>query len=117
LPLVIYWKTLAEALAMLKDCGIPAEKAISVIADSSGGPTVLKNRAQVVIDTLNGTDQIGTVDLETLRKDLELALRQAGNSGVSMSISEAARDSYAAAVEAGLGHFDGSSLTRYLLNI
>lgn len=117
LPLVIYWKTLAEALAMLKDCGIPAEKAISVIADSSGGPTVLKNRAQVVIDTLNGTDQIGTVDIETLRKDLELALRQAGNSGVSMSISEAARDSYAAAVEAGLGHFDGSSLTRYLLNI
>lgn len=116
LPLVIYWKTLAEALAMLKDSGIPAEKAISVITDSSGGPTVLKNRAQVVIDTLNGADQIGTVDIETLRKDLDLALRQAGNSGVSMSVSEAVRDAYDAAVEAGLGHFDGSSLTRYLSN-
>ena len=117
LPLVIYWKTLAEALAMLKDSGIPADKAISVIADSSGGPTVLKNRAQVVIDTLDGTDQIGTVDIETLRKDLELALQQAANSGVSMSISEATRDAYDAAVEAGLGHFDGSSLTRYFSNL
>lgn len=117
LPLVIYWKTLAEALAMLKGSGIPADKAISVIADSSGGPTVLKNRAQVVIDTLDGTDQIGTVDIETLRKDLDLALQQAANSGVSMSISEATRDAYDAAVEAGLGHFDGSSLTRYFSNL
>lgn len=116
LPLVVYWKTLAEALAMVKDSGIAAEKAISVIADSSGGPTVLKNRAQVVIDTLNGTDQIGTVDIETLRKDLDLALRQAENSGVSMSVSEAARDSYTAAVDAGLGRFDGSSLTKFLSN-
>ena len=116
LPLVIYWKTLAEALAMLEDSGIPAEKAISVIADSSGGPTVLKNRSQVVIDTLNGTDQVGTVDIETLRKDLDLALRLAEKSRISMTVSQAARDAYDAAVEAGLGHFDGSSLTRYLSN-
>jgi len=113
LPLVIYWKTLAEALAMISGSGIPAETAISVIADSSGGPAVLKNRAQVVIDTLNGTDQIGTVDIATLLKDLELALRQAEKSGAAMPLSLAARDSYAAAIDAGLGHFDGATLTRY----
>jgi 3-hydroxyisobutyrate dehydrogenase len=76
---------------------------------------VLKNRAQVVIDTLNGTDQIGTVDLVTLMKDLELALKQAQNSGMEMSISEATLRSYTLAVDAGLGSFDGSSLTRYLM--
>ena len=84
LPLVVYWKTLAEALAMLRGTGISPETAISVIADSSGGPTVLKNRAQVVIDTLNGTDQLGTVDIETLAKDLELAVHQAGLSGADL---------------------------------
>jgi 3-hydroxyisobutyrate dehydrogenase len=115
LPLVIYWKTLAEAMTMLRGSGIPAETAISILADSSGGPTVLRNRAQVVIDTMNGTDQIGTVDLATLMKDLELALKQAENSGVEMSISEATHRSYASAVNAGLGSFDGSSLTRYLM--
>jgi 3-hydroxyisobutyrate dehydrogenase len=114
LPLVVYWKTLAEALAMLRGTGISPETAISVIADSSGGPTVLKNRAQVVIDTLNGTDQLGTVDIETLAKDLELAVHQAGLSGATLSISEATRASYAAAIAAGLGKFDGSSLTKFL---
>jgi 3-hydroxyisobutyrate dehydrogenase len=114
LPLIIYWKTLSESLAMFKESGIPIEKAISVIADSSGGPAVLKNRAQVVIDTLNGTDQIGTVDIETLQKDLELALKQAKKSGISMSISEATRDAYTEAVASKLSAFDGSSLTRYL---
>ena len=114
LPLIIYWKTLSESLAMLKESGIPIEKAISVIADSSGGPAVLKNRAQAVIDTVNGTDQIGTVDIETLQKDLELALKQAKKSGISMSISEATRDAYTEAVASKLSAFDGSSLTRYL---
>jgi 3-hydroxyisobutyrate dehydrogenase len=115
LPLVVYWKTLAEAMTMLGGSGIPADKAISIIADSSGGPTVLRNRAQVVIDTLNGTDQKGTVDIATLMKDLELALQQARRSGTDMSISEAAHVSYLSAVDAGLGSFDGASLTRYMM--
>ena len=114
LPLALYWKTLAEALTMLEGSGIAPATAISLIADSSGGPTVLKNRAQVVIDTLEGTDQPGTFDIAGLAKDLELALRQAALSGRAMPLSEAARESYRAALEAGLGHFDGASLTRHL---
>ncbi len=61
LPLAIYWKTLAEALSMLEGSGVDNALAISVIADSSGGPTVLKNREAVVVETLNGADQISTV--------------------------------------------------------
>lgn len=114
LPLAIYWKTLAEALALLDGSGIPAETAISMIADSSAGPTVLKNRAQVVVDTLNGTDQPGTFDIAGLGKDLDLALRQAGLSGKAMPLAEATRESYRQALAAGLGRFDGASLTRLL---
>lgn len=114
LPLAIYWKTLAEALALLEGSGIPAETAISLIADSSAGPTVLKNRAQLVIDTLNGTDQPGTFDIAGLAKDLGLALRQAALGGHAMPLSEATAKSYAAALSAGLGGFDGASLTRHL---
>ena len=114
LPLAIYWKTLAEALAMLEGSGISNETAISMIADSSGGPAVLKNRAQVVIDTLDGTDQPGTFDIDGLAKDLALALRQAALSDRKMPLSEAALGSYVEAQEAGLGGFDGASLTKYL---
>lgn len=116
LPLAIYWKTLAEALTMLEGSGIPAETAISLIADSSAGPTVLKNRAQVVIDTLNGADQPGTFDIAGLAKDLELALRQAALAERPMPLSEETRKSYAKALSAGLRGFDGASLTRYLMS-
>jgi 3-hydroxyisobutyrate dehydrogenase len=115
LPLALYWATLAEALSMIDRAGIPAETAVSLIAESSGGPNVLKNRGQVVIDTLNGTDQPGTFDIAGLAKDLELALRQAAEGGHSLPLAEDARKSYADALAAGLGRFDGASLTRHLL--
>ena len=115
LPLAIYWKTLSEALSILKSSGIPADVAISVIADSSAGPAVLKNRAQVVIDTLNGTDQPGTFDISGLAKDLDLALAQGDLNGVAMPLAKAARESYRGALNAGLGRFDGASLTGLLL--
>ncbi len=115
LPLAIYWQTLAEALALLKGGGIPAEKAISLIADSSAGPTLLKNRAQVVVDTLMGADQPGTFDISGLAKDLGLALSFAAAGGDRLPLSEAAKASYDRALAKGLGRFDGASLTRMLL--
>lgn len=114
LPLAIYWQTLGEALTLLEGSGITPETAVSVIADSSAGPAVLKNRAQVVIDTLNGTDQPGTFDINGLAKDLRLALRQAGASGHGLALAGAAEKSYSDAIEKGLGGFDGASLTRLL---
>ena len=115
LPLALYWQTLAEALALLNGAGIPVEKAVSLIADSSAGPAVLKNRAQVVVDTLGGTDQPGTFDISGLAKDLDLALRFAAEGGKRLPLSETARASYARALAEGLGRFDGASLTRMLL--
>ena len=115
LPLAIYWQTLAEAMTLIKGAGIPAEKAISLIADSSAGPTVLKNRAQVVVDTLTGGDQPGTFDISGLAKDLNLALRFAAAGGSKLPLSEAAKTSYERALAEGLGRFDGASLTRMLL--
>lgn len=115
LPLAIYWQTLAEALSLLDGSGISTEMAISMIADSSAGPAVLKNRAQVVVDTMNGTDQPGTFDIAGLAKDLDLALEHAAKSGHAMPLSMETRKSYSDAMSEGLDRFDGASLTRHLL--
>lgn len=112
LPLAIYWQTLGESLALLRGAGVPNDLAISLIADSSAGPTVLKNRAQVVVDTLNGTDQAGTFDIAGLTKDLTLALTLAETEGASLPLAQATVPRLRAALDAGLGHFDGASLTR-----
>jgi 3-hydroxyisobutyrate dehydrogenase len=112
LPLAIYWQTLGESLALLRGAGVPDDLAISLIADSSAGPTVLKNRAQVVVDTLAGTDQPGTFDIAGLAKDLGLALKLGQGEGADMPLSRSVEPRYAAALFAGLGGFDGASLTR-----
>lgn len=112
LPLAVYWQVLGESLSLLRGSGIPAEMAISLMADSSAGPTVLKNRAQVVVDTLAGTDQPGTFDISGLAKDLRLAKALAGAEGADMPVAAAVMPRYGAAVEQGLGGFDGASLTR-----
>ena len=112
LPLAIYWQVLGESLALLRGAGVPLDLAISLIADSSAGPTVLKNRAQVVVDTLAGTDQPGTFDIAGLMKDLRLALDLAVAEGTTLPLASATEPRYRAALEAGLGGFDGASLTR-----
>jgi 3-hydroxyisobutyrate dehydrogenase len=112
LPLAIYWQTLGESLALLRGAGVPDDLAISLIADSSAGPTVLKNRAQVLVDTLAGTDQPGTFDIAGLAKDLGLALKLGQGEGADMPLSRSVEPRYAAALSAGLGGFDGASLTR-----
>jgi len=112
LPLAIYWQTLGESLTLLKGAGVPHDLAISLIADSSAGPTVLKNRAQVVIDTLGGNDQPGTFDIAGLAKDLRLALELAAAEGAALPLARASESRYTAALEAGLARFDGASLAR-----
>lgn len=111
LPLALYWQALGESLALLGGSGIDPELAISLMADSSAGPTVLKNRAQVVIDTLRGTDQPGTFDIAGLAKDLRLALALAEHQGGTLPLAQAALPRYDAAIAGGLGHFDGASLS------
>ena len=112
LPLAIYWQVLGESLTLLLGAGVPDDLAISLIADSSAGPTVLKNRAQVVVDTLAGTDQPGTFDIAGLMKDLHMAMNLAAAEGAALPVAKATEPLYRAALDAGLGGFDGASLTR-----
>lgn len=112
LPLALYWQVLGESLALLRGSGIPAETIVSLIADSSAGPAVLKARAAAVVQTLEGEDQRATFDIAGLAKDLSLAGELAGRMGMALPLTDAARQSYDAALNAGLGGFEGASLSR-----
>lgn len=116
LPLALYWASMGEALSLLAGQGVERGLAASVMSDSSAGPAVLKNRLDVVISTLEGNDQPGTFDINGLWKDLGLALELAGRSGAPTALSTAARELYDRAIASHLGGFDGSSLTRFMLD-
>ena len=114
LPLAIYWVTLGEAMGVLKGQGLSGQFVASMLADSSAGPAVLKNRMEVIASTLDGKDHPGTFDINGLRKDLALSLEWAKESGSTMSITREALTIYEEAVGKGLGGFDGSSISRFI---
>ncbi len=63
-------------------------------------------------------EQIKSVQsaVDVLFKDLLLALKQSEGSSCSVSISKTTSDAYENAIQKGLGEFDGSTLTRFLVN-
>jgi 3-hydroxyisobutyrate dehydrogenase len=113
LPLAVYWATLAESLTLLKDAGLSGETIASLLADSSAGPNVLKNRMAVVAQTIDGADQPGTFDIDGLAKDLALALEWGRRTGATMPVASAVGPLYSAAQAKGLGGCDGASLARF----
>lgn len=114
MPLAVYWHTLGESLRLLRGAGIDPELAISLIADSSAGPTVLKNRAAVVVETLRGTDQPGTFDLAGLAKDLRLAVEQLALDGAPPALAMTALRGYEVVLTPRTAGFDGASLSRMI---
>lgn len=114
LPLAVYWNTLGEGLRLLRGSGIDPELAVSLIADSSAGPTVLKNRAAVVVDTLRGQDQPGTFDLAGLAKDLRLAIEAVRAEDSGLELAEVALRGYEAFLDPKTAGCDGATLARLI---
>lgn len=117
LPLALYWATLAESLSLLRGSGLSGEMIAGILADSSGGPNVLKNRMEVVAAAIDGSDQPGTFDIDGLAKDLGLALEWGRAQGAAMEFAAAAVPYYDKARGAGLGGMDGASLARFCATI
>jgi 3-hydroxyisobutyrate dehydrogenase len=113
LPLAVYWQTLGEALALCRGLGLDGARLASIFADTSGGPNVLKTRAELVAKALDGGRPTSPVDIDILRKDLGTMLAEAERLGVATPVTRAARAGYDEAAAAGLGELDGSNLAEF----
>jgi len=116
LPLAVYWQALGEALSLCRDLAIKPEDLVDLFADTSAGPNVLKNRAQVVAQALGGQQVPGTFDIDGLRKDLNTMLAEASDNGLELPVTKATLTCYDSGAQAGLGQFDGAQQTAYWRN-
>jgi 3-hydroxyisobutyrate dehydrogenase len=89
MPLMIYWQALGEALALCRPLGLDPARLMELLADTSGGPNVLKVRGPAVATMLKGGD-LGpvTFDIDSAVKDLRTMLGEGKRQGLELPLVE-----------------------------
>ena len=106
LPLLVYWQALGESLSLIQNLGLPPERVMDILADTSGAPRMLANRAQAIAAALGGKEGAVSVNIDTLKKDLSEIVEESKLLGWSAPATEGALRGFAAASAAGLGGKD-----------
>jgi 3-hydroxyisobutyrate dehydrogenase len=111
LPLLVYWQALAEALSICAPLGIDPARMIDILADTSGGPNMLKTRGPAIAATLQGKETAPvTVDIETMRKDLRTMVEEARAMSRTLPLTARALECFDEAVRDGWGARDVTML-------
>lgn len=116
LPLAVYWEALGEALSLVRDAGIAPEKMIEILADSSGGTNVLKNRGPKLAAAIKeGPKPEVGFDIDGMRKDLRTMLAVGASMGLDLPVTAKTLECYEGAALAGWGNKDASNLVVHRL--
>ena len=111
LPLMVYWQTLSEALSLVQPLGLDPARVVDILADTSGGPNMLKVRGPMIAQALAGTASSAvSVDVATMRKDLRAMLAQAGELNARLPLTELTLRTFEQAAAQGLDAADCTQL-------
>ena len=89
MPLMIYWQSLGEAMALCGPLGLDPSRVLDLLSDTSGGPNILKVRGPVIAKALKGEpDGPVTFDLDSGIKDLRTMLAQGQAIGIELPLVE-----------------------------
>ena len=111
LPLMVYWQALGEALVICKPLGLDSARIIDILAETSGGPNVLKGRGPAIAGALNGKEMTPiTFDVDSMRKDLRSMIEAGQALGAQMPVTERTLACFDEASRDGLGAKDASAL-------
>jgi 3-hydroxyisobutyrate dehydrogenase len=114
LPMLVYWQALGEALSLCRSVGLPPEKLIDILGDTTGAAAGIKQRGPDIVRGLGGADTgPGSFDIVTARKDLAAMRALAGNMGVELPAAAAALTTYDEAIAAGKGQADAGQVAVY----
>ncbi|WP_082784147.1 NAD(P)-dependent oxidoreductase [Polynucleobacter sinensis] len=118
LPLLVYWESLSEAIALAEPIGIDPERLLDILADTSGAPNVMKARAPKIAAALkSGKPGATFFNIDSIRKDLQTMIEEGKSLGYSLPVAQAALSSFDRSSAAGYGASDGSELVTSWLAI
>jgi len=89
---------------------------MDILADTSGGPNMLKNRAPAIAKVLKGED-IGppTMDVNLMCKDMRAMIEEAQALGRKLPVTASALGVFDAAAARGMGEADAIKLPAHWL--
>jgi 3-hydroxyisobutyrate dehydrogenase len=117
MPLMIYWQALGEALALCRPLGLDPAHVMDLLADTSGGPNVLKVRGPVVAKMLKGLDGGPvTFDIDSAVKDLRTMLCVGEGRGIDLPLVERTLACYEEAKRNVSGDAEVSAVSVYWAN-
>jgi 3-hydroxyisobutyrate dehydrogenase len=111
LPLLVYWQALGEALAIIRPLGLDPTRVMDILADTSGGPNVLKVRGATIAKVMGGGDAGAvTFDVDLIRKDLRTMIEEAAALGATLPVTQRALEVFDEASREGMGGEDAVRL-------
>lgn len=114
LPLAVFWQSFGEALSLVQDLGLDPDRMMSIFAETSGGPNVLKAMGPAVAQALKGNvSGVVMFDVDSVRKDLRTMLEEARTQGKPLPVVARALEVFNQASEAGWGPRNCSTLPAY----
>jgi 3-hydroxyisobutyrate dehydrogenase len=114
LPLLVYWQALGEALSLCAPLGLPPERVIDILSDTSGTPTAMKGRGPDIAKLLGGQPTgAPAFDVGAAKKDLVTMAAFARKLHVDVPVVDAAITSYEEAEKIGLQASDPINLPVY----
>ena len=114
LPLLVFWQSFGEALALVKPLGLSPQRMIDIFSDPSGAPGTLRTRGPAIVANLNGDKSAPvTIHVDGVRKDLRTMVAEAASHGVTLPVTAQALQVFDQASADGLGDADVVNLPAY----
>ena len=112
LPLLVYWQAVGEALALCQPLGLDPARLVSIFADTSGGPNVLKTRGGMLADAMRGVAPANTTfNIDSIRKDMATMIEEARALGYDeLPVTARALECFDEVARAGKGDGDAVML-------
>lgn len=116
LPLAVYWQAFGEALSLVQDLGVEADRLVDIFADTSGGPNMLKPLGPNIVQALKGDPAVGVFfDVDSVRKDLRTMLEEARSLGKPLPLVAKTLEVFNVAAREGWGNRNCTTLLAYWL--
>mgnify|MGYP001493697842 CR=1 FL=1 len=114
LPLVVFWQSFGEALALIRTLGKSPEWLVQLFSETAGGANVLKVKAPAVAAALGGDRSVpATFDIDAMCKDLRMMQTEAAARGISLPTAQSTLSVFEEASAAGLGSLDCACMPAY----